>query len=180
MCDDRTNWGDLERKVSGALDSIDGGKTVGNPAWTREVKSKVAKLAQDAGDQAYASGADHVEREKEWLYDLTWLKYPSGRIERSVVALESEWVRDRKGIDSDFQKLLLVRADLRVMIFAADNVEDAGGKTKHMIDQIKVFQQSEKGDRYLFSCWLPDRRGFVHTPYMHGTQADEPVCGNSQ
>ena len=67
--------------------------------------------------------ADENRDWPEWLYDVTWLKYEhEGErllIEAPSVA-ECEW-GNKGDIDDDFEKLLLARAGIRLMIFNGFN-----------------------------------------------------------
>ncbi len=56
----------------------------------------------------------------EWLYDVTCLRYGDDEYLKEVpLVVESEW-GDEHEIFDDFEKLLLCRADLRLMIFNRD------------------------------------------------------------
>ena len=97
----------------------------------------------------------------EWLYDFTCLKYDSnGWLKQTVATAECEW-GDTHKINYDFQKLLLSRADVRV-------IESSTGITFVMqeISQyppnglsdfrkyITNYKQTCTGDTYLFAARL--------------------------
>jgi hypothetical protein len=52
-----------------------------------------------------------------WLWDMTWVELSEGKLIDLPLALESEWLRTFDEILFDFEKLLVCRARLRVMIF---------------------------------------------------------------
>jgi hypothetical protein len=70
--------------------------------------------------------------------------------------LESEWLASEEGIEYDFRKLLLGRAQHRVMIFQHRNVPFILDKLKK---QVQTFCRTESGDRYLFLGWHYTRVG---------------------
>lgn len=141
----------------------------GDPEWTDRVKSAVAGCDELKDLKAYAYGVEHAAG-KEWLYDLTCLDYSveQDRLYRAVLVLECEWDPSLSGINYDFQKLLLARADLRLMVFQAKDAAGYEHVTSDLIDQVESFQQSSQGDRYLLSGWLADGRRFRHCFHVHG------------
>lgn len=162
-----TNIADQVKEALTSLCEEHGEADWGAKGWTRRIKSAVAQLAKE-GQKAYASNADNVSG-GEWLYDLTLLDYsPETRIlKRTILVLESEWSWDQREIEYDFHKLLLAKADLRVMVFQIKD-EPACGK---MFERLKILvaacEQAETEDRYLFSGWRADIRRFEHFDYLH-------------
>ena len=108
------------------------GSTNRGPMWIGPRPSRPNCARSAKTDSAAKSGArdvDEADRDYgEWLYDVTWLKYERQRdglewpatalIEAPLVA-ECEWGRGKnlEYIVEDFEKLLLARADVRLMIF---------------------------------------------------------------
>ena len=111
----------VEREIVAALqdvgkksDRFDWDRT----EWTRRVKTRVALIGEDRG---YCIGASGIEqalgRRSEWLYDLTWLDFADdGELVDLPLILESEW--DRSGLQLDFNKLLVSRAEHRIMVWS--------------------------------------------------------------
>lgn len=117
----------------------------GNTAWTAGLLDSVADLTNPsnvananralfAGLSVYANGiiqGDNGERKRgdrggEWLFDLCMLEWNEhGYLARMPLALECEWGNDDAILD-DFQKLIVCRADLRVMIFGEANQTTPG------------------------------------------------------
>lgn len=55
--------------------------------------------------------------EKEWLFDMTWYKEnEKGQLIELVMVLESEWDTSFVGIKYDFEKLLICKCPLKVMV----------------------------------------------------------------
>lgn len=87
-----------------------------------------------------------------------WLSCKEGGLIADVsLVLESEWATDQKSIDEDFQKLLLARAEHRVMIFQQKTLPDVEDVYDHLSRQISAFSRSQPGDRYLLAGlnWTP-------------------------
>jgi len=112
----------LETEIQNILDNIAldaEGKSWGDREWTKQIKSRLAGLGRKYKYWVYASQAENIDG-GEWLFDLTWLNYSGNNLINVELALESEW--NTNSINDDFQKLLLARAELRVMIFQSKNV----------------------------------------------------------
>ncbi|MBI4617199.1 MAG: hypothetical protein HY720_26535 [Planctomycetes bacterium] len=169
---------ELGMRVSAALDALledPGRSTWDTKRWTDHVKSAVVGLAREAGQRAYASG-DCGAYGREWLYDLSWLDYSPGekRLSRTVLVMESEWAWDKRERDRDFLKLLVARADLRVMVFPAQDAAKWQSTVDWFVDLIQACQQSQPGDRYLFAGWRTDIKRFQHRHYVHASPASPP------
>lgn len=94
--------------------------------WTREIKTALGSLAKKkfgcyvATDLRDPEGNLQFDR-KEWLYDVTCLKFDRDEyLKRVLLVVECEWGR-KSSIYYDFEKLLLARADVRVMIFTGSS-----------------------------------------------------------
>ena len=161
----------LHQKIKKALNEQKNEKdssTWSKKVWTSKVKSFVSKLAPKEGHQVYASSSKNV-RGGEWLFDLIWVKgnYEENRIERVILAMESEWDRSKGSIDYDFQKLMVVRADLRVMLFNTKKKEKWEEIISSLKEQVKKFSQSQDGDRYLFGGWIDEKEAFEFEEYTY-------------
>ena len=115
------------------------------------------RLGKRAGYQTCTNGKiQGAKWDKEWLYDLAWVHASDGFIVQDVfLVAEIEWSGTR-AIQEDFQKLLLARADCRVMIF-----DDTDGLHEPLIAQARTFGKSRPGDRYLFASF-GDEKFTVH------------------
>lgn len=133
-------------------------------AWTKEIKNRLSGLGHEKKFLVYASSASGVDG-GEWLYDLTWLNYSNKNLIDVELVLESEWTFNN--IDDDFQKLLLAKSELRVLIFQAKDKLLADKKIVDLKRQISRFTKSFSGDQYLLSCWVYGSGEFFHTEYTH-------------
>ena len=98
----------------------------------------------------------------EWLYDVTALLYDipdQNCFSRTVLVAECEWGPNLE-IMNDFQKLLLARADVRVMVF--DGTWNPGYQELFKIFETNIANnhQAELGDIWLFAAWTSDRWRF--------------------
>lgn len=91
-------------------------------AWTKAVKTALCSMAKEKyGWHVTADVQDddgNLQFDgREWLYDVTCRKYDGDDYQRRVpMVAECEW-GPANSIYYDFEKLLLARADVRVMIF---------------------------------------------------------------
>ena len=124
----------------------------GDEPWTRGLKLELAKRGKSYGFYVCGSKCEDYGR-GEWLYDLVWLKVGNGTKVITDVSLifESEWSTNQTYIDNDFQKLLLGRAQHRMMVF--EQKHDVGPVFERLKDQVRNFARSQSGDRYLLLGW---------------------------
>ncbi|MGH0029286.1 MAG: hypothetical protein ACQGVC_05820 [Myxococcota bacterium] len=126
-----------------------------NREWTTKVKEALAKAGRARGYQVFASSASGVDG-GEWLFDLCWLSYRGEWLVDAPLVVESEWLPH--SLDDDFQKLLVARAKLRLMVFPARNSEAADALFERFEASVKRF--SAKEGRFLLACWRNDTERF--------------------
>src|SRR5215204_4685856 len=85
--------------------------------WTQKLLSALGECGRQLGYYVCGGGAEQHGGQCEWLYDLVWLKNNNGFIVDVPLILESEWSTSYKHISEDFEKLLVGRAQHRVMVF---------------------------------------------------------------
>ena len=145
---------EIEQKIRAALNQLDEQwKSLGDAdaAWTRAIKNSVGRIGESLGFEVYAMQCD-FEENGEWLFDLTWLNENGEFVLEFPLALESEW--RPKGILDDFQKLLVSRAEHRVMVFWQRSADAYENCLDQLIGQIAAYHGTLRGDRYLFCCWI--------------------------
>jgi len=69
---------------------------------------------------------------------------------------------------TDFRKLLLARADLRLMVFDGQTPANCQDLIELMRREIQDFKKTISGDRYLFAYWptKSNSAGFEFSPYI--------------
>ena len=100
-------------EIKKLLDSVaaDGDGAIWNDSeWTKQIKNRVCTLGKRYRYWVYASSCDGTDG-GEWLYDITWLNYSGKKLIDVELVLGVRM--EKNGIDDDFQKLLLARAELR-------------------------------------------------------------------
>lgn len=131
--------------------------------WTFNILSDLTRLGRSYGFKVRGAKPAQDDFETGWLWDLTWVDirdwhrpdWADGKLVELPLVLESEWnVRFEDEILWDFQKLLVARAHLRVMIFQQSTTQAADNSLERMRAAIKTFSATRSGDRYLFACWI--------------------------
>ncbi len=112
--------------------------------WTRRVINALIQLGTGRG---YTPYPNPQLCEGEWLYDVIWVRMnEQNRVISVPLVAEIEWGNPGDVWD-DFQKLLVARAGVRVMIF--------NGYTGLLAElQEHVRQYANGGDRYLLAQYL--------------------------
>jgi len=169
----KTNFDEFEKNIDNEfhkLDNIPSGK--GNKWWTKEVKNAVRKVSKEREREykIYASGCDQADG-REWLYDLTCLEEEGDYLKGIPLVLESEWKNTKKnyeeyGIRYDFKKLLVSRADHRVMVLEAESDEKGKDIINQLLQHVQKCRHSMVGDRYLFACWSKAKGVFDCSVYV--------------
>ena len=157
--------GEIMRAVQKGLSHLKVGKGESDKVWTEKVKTELCKIGRSFDYRVYARADEVHECERdggEWLYDVTWIEYERGRdglkwpatalIEAPLVA-ECEWGNFEQ-IVYDFEKLLLARARVRLMVFDSHR---AGGSSKEVAERlagkVREFNGSLAEDAWLLASW---------------------------
>ena len=143
------------REIRKGLDSPEVNRVASDAVWTQAVKTKLCEIGRD--EFRYKVGASNVPRANcdygEWLYDVTWLEYENGGplFDAHLVA-ECEW-GNFGHIGEDFDKLLLARTGVRLMIFGG--VDEPGSKeiAEQLAKRIRAFKGSRAEDAWLLASW---------------------------
>jgi hypothetical protein len=157
-----TQFNELEQRITTALEEMAGlGQSQGweTNEWTRRVKSGLGKIACERGCKWYASDAERADG-GEWLLDGVAMRYDDQQHLHIPFVLESEWDANLEEVDRDFQKLVAIKSELRVMVLYARSQVAAEERIKHLWGWVEEFDGSRPGDRYLFCCWLGSTRKF--------------------
>ena len=125
--------------------------------WTKAVKTTLCKMGRDRfGYKVYARDVVNAYKNGgEWLYDVTWLEH--GRERDSLLTdvplvAECEW-GDFKNIVEDFEKLLLARAGVRLMVFNGDYPPRSKEIVKGLAERVGKFNGSCAEDAWLLAAW---------------------------
>lgn len=119
--------------------------------WTTEVKTALCKAGQELGCLVWANGVDKQYTEGgEYLYDVSCLKYNKTNLLKSApIVAECEW-GTRGAVKDDFEKTLLARATVRVMVFDGMRCENGTEAfASEICGWVGAFEGNQKGDTYL-------------------------------
>lgn len=152
-------------------------RRIGNGEWTHEILKSLYKLARSGsvGEEIYACPTfDEIWTDGEWLYDMIWYRNTDGFVEDAqlglhrslkdvVMVLESEWSHSAWEIQYDFEKLLVAKAPLKVVII--DDV-DKQIVERVIVDGVKTFQGGYAADEvYLIAQYSNAKRNFEFTVF---------------
>lgn len=164
---------EIERQIIQILESTisEDWQGWGEKDRTEYIKKNIGSIGQqykEEGWSVWAGGCTYREH-GEWLFDMTWLQYSDKFLLSVPLVLESEWERSIDDIMDDFQKMLLAKADHRVMIFRAKTEKKGIDIIEELIKQVETFHHTEPCDRYLFAFWCDETTKFICRPYTFGS-----------
>ena len=141
----------------------------GATGWTTAVNTTLCRIGREHFGMEVRAGKDkvmpgtHLDH-GEWLWDITWRKEndKSQMVDMSLVA-ECEFSKMTvAGIVEDFQKLLVARADVRLMIHEhftdeilndddspAEEKHRAPAMANHLAQHVQAFGYTQSDDVYL-------------------------------
>lgn len=129
--------------------------------WTHELKSTIRELFQSDGtNETHVRCSDPDRGNHEFLLDVVVWDRSSG--EGVTLAVESEWTQHHEAIAEDFWKLIVVKSQLKLMVFALN-----GNARKHtreaiwgtLTECLLKYRDHRKGERYMFMDFaLPPAR----------------------
>lgn len=145
--------------VRKGLDGLNTDRRAGNTVWTKDIKTKLCEIGRDEF-RCKVCARDVAESKHdypEWLYDVTWLEYAAdGPLVDAHLVAECEW-GNRRAIDDDFEKLLLARASVRLMIFDGNYEWDGNEPGSRKIAErlakwVREFNGSRAEDAWLLAA----------------------------
>jgi hypothetical protein len=153
--------GSMEAEIISTIKNIP--KTLsggGNALWTAAVKSSLITLGKKKGYRVCASGFPN-ECGPEWLYDLVWYRNePSNHLREVPLVVESEWSYNPDHVKCDFEKLLVAKARVKVMIF-----QDFRGNWPQLSELleagIRSFQSEPANEKYILACYENQKDAFA-------------------
>ena len=150
----------IMRGVRRAMDSLTTDLSSPNSVWTLDVKTALGITGKAHDCWVCSAGVPaHACDSGEWLYDVAWLSYqPDGEeyLLSADLVVECEWNPGFDHLDEDFQKLLLARATVRLMIFDGGNAAGANRLANHLARQVAAFRCSRDDDVWLLAAWVGD------------------------
>ena len=125
----------------------------GGGEWTVAVLTALCQAGREHALWVTATSSvpeEHRDGYGEWLYDACWCAHDEEDwFLRLEMAAESEWA-NMDHIIEDFQKLLVARAILRVMVFDARWLEgEMRAMAETLQSHVNHFRERSTGDTYL-------------------------------
>src|SRR6266404_1067718 len=123
--------------------------------WTKEILRQIGDLGL-AHDWEVCAGGFPGRFESGWLYDLAWYRNEpkgdsNGNLAEVYLVLECEW-GNLRSIKFDFEKLLLAKARLKVMIFQAHN-RNAATLLAELKKCISTFHTRDASEIYILASF---------------------------
>jgi len=145
--------------------------------WTRAVKEELCRWGLEQGFYVYAHSVEERFRQTwpkdkrpryEWLFDVTCLAYTDDDyLERVPLVAECEWGCEEE-IHDDFEKLLVARAEVRVMVFDGKEIPGAD-KFAEFKAYIRRFAPTGPDDLYLLAAYREDSNQFEYCVLPQGS-----------
>ena len=131
----------------------------GATGWTTAVNTTLCRIGREHFGVGVGTARDkvmpgtHLDH-GEWLWDLTWCsENDQGRMANLPLVAECEWALSSAAIVEDFQKLLVARADVRLMIHEhwtdREEIPDPPAMANHLSEHIQAYQHTQPDDVYL-------------------------------
>ena len=131
----------------------------GATGWTTAVNTTLCRTGREHFGMGVGTNPNKVMPGThldygEWLWDITWCEEgdKSRMVDLPLVA-ECEWALSSATIVEDFQKLLVARAGVRLMIHEhwtdREKIPDPPAMANHLSEHIQAYQRTQPGDVYL-------------------------------
>jgi hypothetical protein len=125
--------------------------------WTAVLKNSLRQLLESEGTNVVEALFSSRELDRhEFLLDLVMWDRRDG--EGLSLAVESEWSQNIEEVAADFWKLLVVKAPIKLMIFACNSRPRKFSQevvwTK-LCDCLLLFRDHIKGETYVFMDYAP-------------------------
>jgi len=146
--------------------------------YTEAIETVLCEIGRDSFRcQVYAKDVPENKKDGgEWLYDVTWLEYEKngrGELTDALLVAECEWGGEQE-IEYDFEKLLLARAGVRVMIFHGG--VDPGARSDLLAGKVKAFNGSSTEDAWLLVAWERNGDGWRFRYFTIGSEPSAIEC----
>ena len=119
---------------------------------TKAIKTLLCEIGrQQFGCLVRAADVNNADR-GEWLYDVVWRRHDDrGRLTAVPLVAECEWLRPRE-IEKDFEKLLLARADVRLIIYRG-KYEGSRETAERLAAHVMAFNGPHVEGGWLLAAW---------------------------
>lgn len=144
-------------------DDLKSDKITADGPWTKAIMAGLRDLGKNYDLKTCASGIDNDPDWGEWLYDLCWVDAETNETTgwnlRSVpLVAECEWQHNLWAIGFDFDKLLLARADLKLMIYQDIPNHSVKKIADHLAERAKAFSGPDDEGLYVLAGYDNDEK----------------------
>lgn len=157
----------LPKKIAD-LRSSHSERRIGDGVWTKMELAELYEIAKSVGCSACPT-FDEAWRDGEWLYDMVWYLDAKNfkedkmlgiyrALENVVLVLESEWSKSPWEVQYDFEKLLVAKSSIKVLV-----VNDIGESVaKQIVEQgLANYKGCIAGEQYLLAMYSEKTGGFA-------------------
>jgi hypothetical protein len=133
---------------------------MGDGVWTAAIKRCLIDLGKQKNYHVCTSGFP-TDCDGEWLFDLTWYRNdPPNHLREIGLILESEWHVGLDKIKYDFEKLLIAKCPIKVMVFQdyKNNLQDIFSLLE---TGIHSFRAEPTGEKYILAGYQNSTGKFV-------------------
>ena len=138
----------------------EGGWEKSSTSWTKRLISQIRDAGSSLGFEVRPG--PRANRGSGWLYDMVWLGRRNDQLVESFLVLESEWEPTPGKIFEDFEKLLLARAAVRVMVFNRRKVSQVRDTFVEMEKCIRAYSMGQANDFYFLAGLAWDTGAFEY------------------
>jgi hypothetical protein len=159
---------DFINDIIAGLEAINGEGHIGDREWTIAIKKRLIDIAEkyslSVNCNIYGEKYKHNDG-REWLYDLIIYSSNNGYFDEVYLVCESEWSLDFDAIKWDFEKLLVARSKVHLLVYK-------GSPEKHdeykddFIAEIEKSGSCSNGDVYLFAIYNTSDDSFFVEKYV--------------
>jgi hypothetical protein len=130
--------------------------------WTGAIKLALCRVGNAFGFHTCAEcGA--AKHQQEWLYDLAWLRCrdgdPAKGVDDVALVMKCAWLMGCE-TDREFDKLVVARTSLRLMVFQVDHAPDFAEASERLLGRAEKFRR-RNADRYLFAAYSNEQGRFL-------------------
>ncbi len=131
--------------------------------WTDYIHERFAEIGRNHGYLIFTNRCQNADGPR-WLYEHHWrIADDKGNLIRIPLVMEIEWgfgaATIWEKVTEDFSKLILVRADLRIIVFQGNGIES---QINQLISMVESFEGTQPGDNWLFAGWGWDTEQMHH------------------
>jgi hypothetical protein len=171
-----------EKKVKKIIEDISSGlkkiptvNLIKRKCWTSSIKKFLEKVADE--NTLQYTHTKKEDKKREWLYDSIMFDLnddPEGGINSKMLnevylCAEYEWLSDEDSIQEDFEKLLVAKSPIKLMIYRVSKEEKKARADflKRIINSSKMTNAAEK---YILAAWITRERYVSIEMYQKTTE----------